>query len=211
MPNVELPTTHEAIRELVSRRDAAALELLTKVAASDDQFFRRTAVEVIGKHKEVRSLQGVILRALIDPSEYVVRAACDVVARCKVSEAHDLILSNLASTSGSTRQSALRAISAIWQDADFSVVFRAYLRDAEIHVRREAAWVLRTRAVSENWRTLFDAFSVDVLARHRQWAREIAEAFSNAEMVPLLSKLAFDSDGHVRKAASRAIEIISAR
>jgi hypothetical protein len=156
-------------------------------------------------------LQAIILRALIDPSEYVVRAACNVVAKCKISEAHDLVLSILASRSGSTRETALHAVTAVWQDADFSVVFRAYQGDAEIRVRREAASVLRAHVVSENWRTLFNAFYVDELARHRQWACEIAEAFSGAEIVPLLSKLTLDSDGHVRKAASRGIEIISSR
>jgi HEAT repeat protein len=212
MPNVELPTTHEAIRELVSRQDAAALELLADVAASDDQFLRRTAVEVVGNHLQFRSLQSVILNALTDRSEYVVRTACDVVAKCKISEAHDLILSLLESISGSTRQTALRALSAIWRDADFSAAFRAYERDAEIRVRREAAWALRKHAVAENWRVLFEAFSEDELARHRQWACEIAKSFAGAdETRQLLSKLTFDSNGHVRKAAARTIEMISTR
>jgi HEAT repeat protein len=156
-------------------------------------------------------LQTVILNALVDTSDYVVRTACEIVAKLEISEAHDLMLSLLARASGSTRQTALRALCAIWCDADFPVVFHAYERDAEIRVRREAAWVLRRRAATENWRMLFDAFSVDELARHRQWACELAENFSGVEIPPLLSQLSFDSSGHVRKAASRAIEIISAR
>jgi hypothetical protein len=83
--------------------------------------------------------------------------------------------------------STLRALSAIWRETDFSVVFKVYRQDSKVDVRREAAWVLREQAVSESWRTLFDAFSVDELARHRQWACEIAEAFSGTEIMPLLS------------------------
>jgi HEAT repeat protein len=211
MPNADLPTTHEAIRELVAREDAAALELLTDVAASGDPFLRRTAVEAIGNHPQAGSVHAVILTALTDPSEYVVRTACNVVAKCGIFEAHDRLLSHLASPSGSTRESALHALCAIWHDSDFSMVFRIYQRDDEIRVRRKAASVLRATVSSETWRRLFDVFSVDELARHRQWACELAEAFSGIEMMPLLSKLTCDPDGHVRKAASRAVETISAR
>jgi hypothetical protein len=97
----------------------------------------------------------------------------------------------------------------VWRDADFFVVFQVYERDADFRVSREAAWVLRRHADSENWRRLFEAFSADELARHRQWACEIAETFSDAGMLPLLSQLTFDSNGHVRKAASHAINVMS--
>jgi HEAT repeat protein len=211
MPKIELPTTYQAIRDLGSREDAAALELITGAAASDDQFLRRTAIEVIGNHPQVGSLHAIILRALTDPSEYVVRTACNVVAKCRIAEAHDRVSSILASRSGATRETALRALSTVWQDADFSVVFRIFQNDPEIEVRRGAASVLRAHADAKNWRTVFDAFHSDELARHRQWACEIAAALSNVEIVRLLSRLTLDSDGHVRKAASRAIETILAR
>jgi hypothetical protein len=138
-----------------------------------------------------------------------VRTACDIVDKWEIREAHDLVLALLTNTSGSTRQSALRALCTVWRDADFSVVFQVYERDADLRVRREAAWLLRKHAGPENWRKLFEAFSADEFARHRQWACEIAETFSDAQMLPLLSRLTFDSNGHVRKAASRAIEIMS--
>jgi HEAT repeat protein len=212
MPDEKLPTTHEAVRALAFQQGAAALKLLTDTAGSKDQFLRRTAIEVIGSHPQACMLRPLILTALTDPSEYVVRAACNVVGKCKISEAHDLVLSVLASVSGSTRENALYALSSIWRDSDFLTVFRVFQRDVEKRVRKEAAWVLRDHAASENWRTLFDAFSVDGLPRHRQWACEIAAAFSDAcdaEILPVLSRLNFDSSGHVRKAALRAIEVIS--
>jgi hypothetical protein len=60
-------------------------------------------------------------------------------------------------------------------------------------------------------RTLFDAFYRDELARHRQWACDLAETFSGTEILPLLLQLSFDLDGHVRKAASRAARTLSSR
>ncbi len=80
--DAKLPVTHEAIRALGSRDDAEALVILAAVAAVDDQFLRRTAVEMIGRHPRGRELGAIILNAFCDPSEYVVRTACDVVKEC---------------------------------------------------------------------------------------------------------------------------------
>ena len=206
-----LPTTHEAVRELGSREDAAALEILAGVAAVDDQFLRRTALEIIGKHPHGRDLGAVILSALGDPSEYVARTACEVVEQWGLLEARNLLVPLLANVNEATRQSAIRALGAVWVDADFPGVFRIYAEDFAADVRREAAWVLRRRATAANWRTLFDAFSEDELVRHRVWACELAGNFSGLEIFPLLSRLASDPDGHVRKAAARATETISSR
>jgi len=206
-----LPTTHEAVRELVSREDAAALEILAGVAAVDDQFLRRTALAVIGQHPHGRELRAVILSALGDPSEYVVRTACEVVEQWELSEAHDLLLPLLANLNEATRQSAIRALGAVWLDADFPLIFRIYTKDLAADVRREAAWVLQRRVSAADWRTLFDAFCGDELVRHRVWACELAGNFSDSEIFPLLLRLASDPDGHVRKAAARATETISSR
>lgn len=206
-----LPTTHEAIRELASRENAASLEILAGVAVVNDQFLRRTALEVIGCHPHGRKLCTVVLNALSDPSEYVVRTACQIVEEWELPESHSLLIPLLADVKGATRQSAIRALGATWIDADFSLAFNTYSRDLDADVRREAAWVLRRRVSASNWRTLFDAFSADELARHRQWACELAERFSGPEILPVLSRLSSDPDGHVRKAATRAIGTVSSR
>ena len=203
--------THEVIRELGSRDDADAMKILAEAAAFDDHFLRRTAMEAIGRHPRGRDLRTVILKALGDPSEYVVRTACEVVAGWELAEAHDLIVLLLANASTATRQSALRALNPIWVDADFPPVFRVYTTDSEIDVRRDAAWVLQRRVTSAHWRTLFDAFYADDLPRHRQWACELAESFSGPDILPALSQLSRDRDGHVRKAALQAIQAISGR
>jgi HEAT repeat protein len=209
--DAKLPVTHEAIRALGSRNDAEALVTLAAVAAVDDQFLRRTAVEMIGRHPHGRELGAIILNALRDPSEYVVRTTCDVVEEWSLREAHDYLLPLLASDSGATRRSALRALGSIWAEMDFSPVFKIFTGDSEIDVRREAGWVLRQQATSATWRTIFEAFCTDELARHRQWACELAESFSGPELLPVLSPLLSDLDGHVRKAAARAAQAASGR
>jgi HEAT repeat protein len=209
--DAKLPVTHEAIQALGSRDDAEALVTLAAVAAVDDQFLRRTAVEMIGRHPHGRKLGAIILNALRDPSEYVVRTACDVVEEWSLREAHDFVLPLLANHSGVTRRSALRALGSIWAETDFPAVFKIFTGDSEIDVRREAGWVLRQQATSTTWRAIFDAFCTDELGRHRQWACELAERFSGPELLPALSPLLSDPDGHVRKAATRAVQVISHR
>jgi hypothetical protein len=203
------PTTHEVICELASQEDARALNARAEAARVEDQFVRRTAIEVIGRHPQGRELRTIILSAFRDPSEYVVRTACEVVAQWELNDAHELVVALLANASKATRQIAIRTLGTIWVDADFPLIFRIYTNALEIDVRREAAWVLRRRVTSTHWRTLFDAFYVDKLPRHRQWACELAENFSGPDILPALSQLSLDVDGHVRKAASKAIRTLS--
>jgi HEAT repeat protein len=206
-----LPTAHEAVRNLASREDAVALNALADAAAVNDQFLPRTAIEVIGRHRRGHQLSAIIVGALGDSSGYVVRTACDVVAQWKLSEAHDLVQPLLANTSAATRRSAIRALGTIWVHSDFSLIFHIYTHDSKIDVRREAASVLRLRVSPANWRALFEAFHRDELARHRQWACDLAESFSGTEILPLLFELSLDRDGHVRNAASRAVRTLLSR
>jgi hypothetical protein len=48
------PITHQVIRELAQHKDAEALDALAQAAPLDDQFSRRTAMEVIGSHRKGR-------------------------------------------------------------------------------------------------------------------------------------------------------------
>lgn len=207
-PDTRLPASHQFIHELKSREGIEALNALASAAKSSDQFLRHTAVEVIGQHPQGRELQSIILAALADTSGYVARTACHVVERWNLIEAHDSVRALLGDALGATRKSAIHALGSIWIDADFPPVFTIYSKDSEIDVRREAAWVLRRRATAANWQLFFCAFRLDELARHRSWACELAEVFSGPEILPMLSELVSDVDGHVRKAASRAVQAV---
>ncbi|MGJ5204187.1 HEAT repeat domain-containing protein [Bradyrhizobium sp. HKCCYLR20261] len=205
-----MPLTHESIRALSTRDDAETLVLLRGAAASADQFIRRTAVEVIGRHASGRTLGDVILCALADQSEYVVRAGCQVVEDWRWDAAHDAISKLITSPSGSTRQVSIRTLGAIWQQTDFQPVFQIYKTAPETAVRREAAWTLRSNVSSVDWRLLFDAFRTDPLPRHRGWACDLAIAFGQPDILAFLNALCTDRDGHVRKAAAKAIAALEA-
>ncbi|WP_161850444.1 HEAT repeat domain-containing protein [Bradyrhizobium sp. CCBAU 051011] len=205
------PTTHEDIRNLASRNDVEAMDTLQKLTTASDQFLRRTALEIIGRHARGRELTASVLGALRDSSEYVRRTACAVVEQWKLVEAHDLLLPLLAEPAASTRESALRALSVIWDDADFQAVLEIYKKDPEISVRRQAASALRQQPHGENWRVLFADFFRDKLPRHRSWACELAGAHGESDILPLLAPLLDDRDGHVRRAAAHASQAIARR
>lgn len=203
--------THESIRALVLRDDDETLTLLSAACSASDQFIRRSAIETVGRHPRGQELRTSILDALTDPSDYVVRAACEVVARWTWSEAHDVVASALASPSPPTREAAIRTLGAIWRETDFRPVFHIYIGDPERTVRRGAAWVLRERVTATDWLRLFEAFRTDDTPRHRVWACELAARFDGPSPSPLLATLVSDRDGHVRKAAGRAIETLARR
>ncbi|WP_247359433.1 HEAT repeat domain-containing protein [Bradyrhizobium sp. 134] len=54
-------------------------------------------------------------------------------------------------------------------------------------------------------------FFRDELPRHRLWACEIANTFGDPDVLPALTPLLNDDDGHVRKSAAQAHQAIGAR
>lgn len=203
--------THEAIRSLLARDDDEALGELRTLSTASDAFVRRTAIEVIGQHRRGLELRATIVAALSDASDYVRRTACGTVEQWKLAEAHDLVLPILKEPEASTRECALRALAAIWREADFQTVFDLYKCDPKITVRKEAGRTLRLHATASDWRLLFDAFCEDGLPRHRSWACELAETFGDANVLSALASLMNDDDGHVRRSAARAHQTIRAR
>ncbi|MGJ5094902.1 HEAT repeat domain-containing protein [Bradyrhizobium oligotrophicum] len=205
------PLTHGSLRALLTRNDAVALTTLREAFAGFDQFIRRTAIEIIGRHPSGQDLRDLVLSALTDPSEYVVRAGCKIIEDWKWDAAHDVVAPLLWSTSWETRRAAIRALGAIWRQADFRPVFHIYSGDTEPAVRREAAWTLREQVTSFDWLQLFEAFRTDDIQRHRVWACDLAEKFGHPDATTLLDTFSSDRDGHVRKAAAKAIAALRER
>ncbi|MGJ4911339.1 HEAT repeat domain-containing protein [Bradyrhizobium sp. HKCCYLS2033] len=205
------PLTHGSLRALLTRNGAEALTALREASADPDQFIRRTAIEIIGRHPSGRDLHNVVLSALTDPSEYVVRAGCRIIEDWKWDAVHDVVAALLRSTSRETRRTAIRTLSAIWRQADFQPVFHIYSGDTEPAVRREAAWTLREQVTSSDWLQLFEAFRTDDIPRHRVWACDLAGNFGHPDATTLLDTLSSDRDGHVRKAAAKAVAALRER
>jgi HEAT repeat protein len=98
----------------------------------------------------------------------------------------------------------------LWLDSDFEPVFKIHITDKNGNVRTQAAWTLRRNVAQGNWKTLFEVWQKDEMSRHRVWACELAAQFGTVSNLSVLKKLSDDKDGHVRKAAKKAIGILSA-
>ena len=153
----------------------------------------------------------MVCEGLDDASEYVAWAACEAAVKLKLGAAHDGILTLLEHRPPNLRAAAVRALAVLWRDPDFPKVFHLMQRDSADEVRKDAAWTLRKRADRSNWRLLFDTWRGEHPPRHRLWACELARTFGDGEILPLLAQLAEDRDGHVRKAAARAIAVVQER
>ncbi|MCL4691431.1 MAG: HEAT repeat domain-containing protein [Candidatus Hydrogenedentes bacterium] len=188
------------------RPGGESLRVLAEQLSSPDTHFRRAAVGAIATHPDGRELERDILERLKDPSDQVVREACNTAASLGLRSAHDIIISLLDSSADSTRIAAITALSDLWEDGDFQRLFTLYRREQEEIVRKEAAWVLRDRVGKKNWRELFDCFLADEIPRHRTWACELAGAFGMTDVEKVIQELLNDQDGHVRRAAHDAID-----
>jgi HEAT repeat protein len=104
-----------------------------------------------------------------------------------------------------TRLVAVASLSSLFEPEDFLLLARIFREDEEQEVRREAAFAIRRNISAENWRTVFDLWKNDELHRHRRWAAEVTESFGDRTAIGDLERLAHDPDGHVRKAASKAL------
>lgn len=184
----------------------SALQILIKFASSDDWRFRRSAIEAIAYHPHAKLALHTISNALHDTSIYVVRAACATVKELKLTEVHDEILELLKSKYPTIRQVAIATLGSIWQPVDFDQIFTLFVNEPDVHVRRDAAWVLRDHATKGNWVYLFNAWHQDQLHRHRVWACELAVEFGISEVQMELEALCSDENGHVRKAACKALD-----
>jgi len=201
------PEAWAACTALAHNPDAEALQVLTNLATHRDWRFRRSALGALAAHPLARTAAPLVVAALSDPSEFVVRTACETASALLLAEAHATIVGLAASSDPRTREASIRALSRLWQPSDFPTVFHAFHKDAVVPVRRAAAWTLVANASPSNWRALFDAWVHGELPRYRVWACEIAGRFGDASVRPQLSALAHDQNGHVRKAATRVLAI----
>jgi HEAT repeat protein len=197
-----------ACKTLGRMKSAEALSQLIQLTGHPDWRYRRAAIEAIGTHALSKNGTAAerILAALTDTSLHVVKTACESAANLKLLEAHDLIAGLLSAEDYSVRESAVRALSELWRETDLARLLDVYRRDRSEEVRRQAAFTLWNNASTSSWRTLFDAFRIDGLHRHRVWACELVSKFGDRQDKESIRALLHDENGHVRKAAAKALK-----
>lgn len=199
------PLAWEACIALGRLGTSVAFTKLEELSQSPDWRFRRTAIEALAFHPQAGKAIELLQAALKDSSPYVSRTACGTIAKIKLVELHDDVIALLKSNNPVTRQSTVIALNEIWRDTDFDETYGLFLSDRVADVRKQAAWTLRNHATNENWMKLFEAWWRDFIIRHRKWACELASMFNAHKVEKELEELSRDKDGHVRKAAMKAL------
>jgi len=201
------PEAWAACIALGASHDPRAIQVLARLAKSEDWRYRRVAIESLRLHPDARSLGDGIVDALSDCSAYVVRTACETVRALGLQEAHSRVVELCGVADSVTRQVAVEALGGLWQPWDFDAVLEIHLHDPEKKVRMAAAWTLAETVSTDTWRVLFSQWVSDPLPRHRVWACKLVQEFGRRVDVESLETLVHDGDGHVRKAAAHVIRM----
>lgn len=191
---------------LASLSTNEALELLRFYAHSPDWRYRRAAIDALPQHAQSKQASDLIFKALKDSSVYVLCAACRSAGTISLHNAHNEIMALISSPEKSIRIEAIRAISILWQPNDFPFILSIFKSDREKDVRHEAGWSLKEHASTNTWRTLFETWKNDDLPKPRVWACELARHYSASDVKDDLLILSKDLNGHVRKAADKALD-----
>ena len=187
--------------------DISILKLI-ELSQSPDWRFRRSAIEAMAYHPQVEKAIGTIHRALEDSSHYVISAALQSIARIRIQSFHDDVVDLLKSTTPSIKVDAIATLSEIWRIEDFEIIYNIFLSEKNEKIRNTVAWILRVHVTENNWYKLFDIWWKDPYKHCRTWSCELASTFGIKGVEKQLLTLTSDEDGHVRKAARKALEII---
>jgi len=198
-----------AVVALAHSSDPRALACLGELGSFSDPGVRRFVVQWIGRCPDGAKLGHVVIERLRDLNGLVVRTAAYVAGELGLSDAHTDVLALLNDRSPSTRQAGLCALEKLWHATDFDAVVEMFRSDASEKVRRTAGWTLRGTCSANRAPALFELWRADPLPRHRVWACQLVAEFPHRQFHECIACLADDRDGHVRKAARRALEAIN--
>ncbi len=185
--------------------DPRAIDELLGLSRSTDWTVRRAAVEGIGLRPRSPAVADRLAVMLDDDDQRVVRAAIEAIARLGHVRLHDRVVALTATNEESTREVAVAALEQLWEAGDVDRLVAIARTDVSKEVRCTAARVLRNHVDSNSWHQLFDLWIDDPRAEHRTWACQLVEIFGGQAMENRLASARHDRDGHVRKAAERAV------
>jgi hypothetical protein len=191
-------------RVLADDPSAECIAGLQELAASPDIERRRAAIRSLGENPSGRNASSVVIAALADQAFQVVWAAVEAAADLGLIEANESIVS-LLENSGPLQRPAVEALAEIWLPENFGPTLKLFRKTTDDATRKRAAWTLRQCATAEEWKELFDTWSIDDVPRHRVWSCELAGQFGGQKDIETVAHLENDVDGHVRRAASEAM------
>ena len=185
--------------------EANELNDLLADLTSPNSGLRRAAATDLANHPQRQRATVALIEALGDHLDYVVTAASDALVGIGGQDAHAALLRLLRHPNAFVREHVLWIFRPIWRESDFDVILETHQHDSSTDVRKRAGFLLRDVASKKTWHRLFDLWHNDSLPRYRVWGCELAQQFGDATIRDRLATLVSDDDGHVRKAADKAL------
>ena len=202
----QVPERWTAFRKIGGYSVDESFSFLAGQLQNTDWRVRRIALESIARHAFSDRAADTICLLLSDPNAFVVRTACAAVESLHLYPAHDEVIRLCTDFDRETQIAALRTLAAVWTHGDEQFVIYIFVSTNDEEIKKAAAWTLHATANESTWQGLFDLWATDAIPRHRVWSCELVERFAESEKASLLEKFSTDDDGHVRKAAARAMK-----
>lgn len=200
------PKSWPALQAIAGRNGDDVSNSVRSLLAAPDPYIRRYLVDSLRQAGNVPSFVEEIHALLFDDNAYVVSAACDALGGALHSRSVERIRELLCSQDSGIVLAAIGALQALRATHVFPDLLELYdqkkLRDLTF-VLAEALVELTDES---NWRELFKRLARDSAPRARTLACLLMERYGAKAELEILQPLVKDSDGHVRKAAARALK-----
>jgi HEAT repeat protein len=195
------PICWTAYTALGYHNSGKSIDALTELLNTDDWTHKRSAIEAIGINKKGLQLEKPLIDFLVDTNKFIVTASIKSLSNLHSLTAHDKIKELVDSENIEIKHAAIEGLSTVWKPDDFAFLIDTYKTTTTESSRKKVGYVLAEHTDESNWRTFYDTFKIDRISRHREWALTSAIEFSGDK--ELIEPFLNDTDGHIRKKASR--------
>lgn len=203
------PACWNAYTALGNNTSDKSIYALSILLTNSDWTHVRSAIEAIGNNVKGIQLTDKLIGFLDHSNKFIVSATIKALSKLRSTKAHDKIKSLTNFENVEIRQVAIEGLSNIWLNSDFGLLLDIYKHTKNETIRKSIGFVLAEHVDKNNWRTFFDNYHKDSIARHREWSLHFACEFSNDKT--LIEPFLKDKDGHIRKRAQKFMETIKSR
>jgi HEAT repeat protein len=208
----EPETAQAAIVALEKLATPESLDLLMSVLDREgiDWLCRVSAAHAVGRHPLGRSQSARVLSPLEHPDPVIFATAASAAATLGLAEAIPSLMARLQDPNRTIFAGAYNAIIVMRPASELSALLALY-RTGDYEERKKIGSLVACTFYPAAWLDVFELLHSSEVGEHRVWAARIAHEFAGGEQLPKLEAMISDRDGHVRKAAVRAIAAINSR
>ncbi len=197
---------YEAIKALGKMNTTESKKALFDLLSDKDLYVKRAALEECGKIESKEVVFEIISNNAYDKkdvNEFLIRTSLLIIEERSINSLHDFVIKNLDSNNPSTVEYALRTINEIWEDNDFNVILKKLGKESDEKNKKIYYEVLCNHANNSNWILIYRLIYKNRIPQIRFLACKLLIDNYTVEFQDDLLHFAKDSDGHIRKLATK--------